>query len=247
MRDGHRFKSVVITGASSGIGAELAKYLARDGVVLCLFGRDKVRLLAVADICRQKGARVHTRQIDVTDRNGMADHLSELDDENPFDLIIANAGIGKSYEDPEFLRQTIDVNVIGVLNTIEPLMDRIKVRGHCQIGLMSSLSAFRAIGGPAGYAGSKAWVRLYGEALRARMAKYRVGVSIICPGFVDTPMVERAPKQFPAIDVAQAARQIIEGLDKDQGRIVFPTKFKLFIWLIAALPASLVDWFYIKK
>jgi short-subunit dehydrogenase len=247
MNGGHRFKSIVITGASSGIGAELAKQLACENVVLCLFGRNEARLRAVADDCRQKGAMVHIRLIDVTDRGAMADSLSELDDEHPFDLIIANAGIGKSYEDPEFLRQTIDVNVIGVLNTLEPLLDRIKQRGNCQIGLMSSLAAFRAIGGPAGYVGSKAWVRLYGEALRARMAKYHVGVSVICPGFVDTPMVETAPKQFPALDVEQAVRQIIVGLDNDKGRIVFPTKFKLYIWLISALPASLVDWFYIKK
>ena len=87
-------RSILITGASSGIGAALALAYAGPGVSLALGGRDAGRLEAVAAACRQRGAAVHAGIIDVADREAMARWIEEIDRAAPIDLVIANAGIG---------------------------------------------------------------------------------------------------------------------------------------------------------
>ena len=88
-----RYSSIVITGASSGIGEALALDYAAPGVALALNGRDGARLDAVAKACRAKGAEVQATPIDVTDREALAAWLQRFDDAHPVDLLIANAGI----------------------------------------------------------------------------------------------------------------------------------------------------------
>lgn len=241
------FKNIVITGASSGIGAEMAIQLADKNVRLCLIGRNEDRLSEVTEHCVDRGAIVTQHIIDVRDRDLMAKMLIQEDDEVPFDLIVASAGIGKRFEDAEYLRQTTEVNVMGVLNTIEPLLQRLIAREKGQIALLSSLAGFRTLGGPAGYTASKAWVRLYGEALRGQMVKHNVGVSVICPGFVDTPMVAKTPKKIPRTPVYDAAVKIIDGLENNTGRIVFPRKHALIIWFVSALPSKWAEHLFMKK
>src|SRR5512146_1421949 len=87
------FTSIVITGASSGIGEALARDYAAPGIALALNGRDGARLQAVAEACREKGATVDARQIDVTNRTALGDWLTTVDDAHPVDLLIANAGV----------------------------------------------------------------------------------------------------------------------------------------------------------
>lgn len=242
-----KFKNIVISGASSGIGAELAIQLAGRGVVLCLLGRDKERLREICEKCQAKGADASTRIVDVRDDKYMHELLLELDDQYCFDLIIASAGVGRQYEDTEFIRLTTEINVFGVLNMVEPLLPRLKERNYGQVAVLSSLAGFRTFGRPAGYSASKAWVRLYGEALRGQYAKYGVGVSVVCPGFVKTPMVQNAPKNMSVMPVEKAAGKIIHGLKRNKGRIIFPFHQAFFVWLIATLPTGWLERFFIKK
>ena len=121
------FSSIVITGASSGIGEALALDYARPGVALALTGRDAGRLEAVAAACRAKGATIVADTVDVVDRETFAAWLTAFDDAHPVDLVIANAGISidkdnSSLDDFSVIRRTLDVNVGGVLNTVEPLI-----------------------------------------------------------------------------------------------------------------------------
>ncbi|HBR69241.1 MAG TPA: short-chain dehydrogenase [Rhodospirillaceae bacterium] len=237
------FEHIAITGASSGIGAELARHYAAPGVTLSLVGRDRERLTEVAVFCENAGAAVHAALIDVTDREALAAFLLEQDREKPIDLLIANAGIsagtgGVLHGEPaDQVRKIFDVNLTGVLNTINPVLPEMVGRGRGQIALMSSLAGFRGWPGAPAYCASKAAVRVYGESLRGALGKTGVGVSVICPGFVESRMT--AVNDFPMpflMGAPQAAKIIARGLANDRGRISFPLRAAAFVWFISLLP-----------
>lgn len=222
-------KNILITGASSGIGAALALHYARDGVFLALSGRDEERLEEVGNACKARGAAVDMAVLDVGDRGHMEDWVHAADDEYPLDLVIANAGIsggtgGSMIGEPvEQARRIFDVNVMGVLNTIEPILPRMTQRGRGQVALMSSLASFRAMPGAPAYSASKAAVRLYGEALRISLEGSGVAVNVICPGFVESRIT--AANDFPMpfmMTGEKAAERIVRGLAKNQGLVAFP-------------------------
>ena len=215
---------VLITGASSGIGAALAREYAVPGVRLALFARHEGRARAVAEACRAKGALVACVLVDVTDPEAMADAVTLVDDAHPIDLVIANAGVsGASLGGADGVAGLFAINVMGVVHTVEPLIPRLAARGRGQIALMSSLASFVVRPGTEGYCASKAAVRVWGEGLRERLRPQGVGVSVICPGFVDTPLtrVNRFPMPM-LMDAAPAAKLIKERLARDPARIAFP-------------------------
>jgi len=237
---------ILITGASSGIGEALALAYAAAGVRLLLTGRDAARLAAVERACAARGAIVETATIDVTDRAALAALLTEADRRDPFDLVIANAGIAGmtegGFESEAQLRAITDVNVIGVINTLSPLLPTLMARRRGQIALVSSLAGFRGMAGAPAYCASKAWDRVYGESLRVELAAHGIGVSVICPGFVRSRMtaVNRFPMPF-LMDADRAARIIQRGLAANRGRIAFPWQMAAAVWLLNALPALVAD------
>jgi short-subunit dehydrogenase len=236
------FSSIVITGASSGIGEALALDYAAPGVALALTGRDASRLATVADACRAKGATVAADTVDVVDRERLAAWLTAFDDAHPVDLLIANAGISidkdnSSLDDFAVIRKTLDVNVGGVLNTVEPLMARLMERRKGQIAVVSSLAGFIGLPYSASYNASKAAVRVWGESIRYVMKKYDVGVSVICPGFVVSRMTAQAPFPMPFLMTsAQASKIIRRGLAANRARIAFPIGTKAAVWFGSVLP-----------
>ena len=238
--------AILITGASSGIGAALARAYARPGAFLALAGRDRRRLEAVAAACRDGGARVTSEIVDVTDRAAMARWVGATDDGHPLDLVIANAGVsagtGGQGEDAGQTHALFAVNVGGVLNTVLPIIPRMRARKQGQIAVMSSLAGFRGLPGAPAYSASKAAVKAYGEALRGWLAADGVRVSVICPGFVETPMTAGNPYPMPFLMQADRAAALIRrGLARDKARIAFP---RLLYWplrLLGALPPSITD------
>lgn len=242
----HEPLSILITGASSGLGEALARLYARPNTFLALVGRDPARLAHAADACRAAGAEVTSATLDVTDDAALAKWIADLDRTRRFDLVIANAGIsagtGGGGETPEQTRRITAVNVNGVLNTVTPLIAPMTGRGRGQIALMSSLASFRGFPGAPAYCASKAWVRVWGEALRAELAPAGVEVSVICPGFVDTRMTQTNRFHMPLLmTVERAARIIVRGLAVNRGRIAFPWRMYALVRIIAALPGSLMD------
>lgn len=241
------FQSIVITGASSGIGEALALDYARDGARLVLGGRDEERLQAVASACRSRGAEVEARTIDVADRERMATWLREQDAAKPIDLVLANAGIsiekGKGQGVDEALtRRTFAVNVEGTFNTVFPLLAAMRARRNGQIGLVASLAGFIGLPRAAAYNASKSAVRVWGESIRHQLHADNVGVSVICPGFVESRITVENDFPMPFMMTAARASSIIRhGLANDRARIAFPLGTKAAVWFGATLPGNATD------
>ncbi|MGI9485179.1 MAG: SDR family NAD(P)-dependent oxidoreductase [Geminicoccaceae bacterium] len=236
-------KTVLITGASSGIGKALALNYAAAGRRLFLQGRNVGRLNEVASVCTEAGADVHTKMLDVTDRAAMAAWIEAADRRSCLDLVIANAGVsGRSSNDPDPVRTMFRVNVEGVLNTVEPVLPALLGRGCGHIALVSSLAGFRGMPTAPGYTASKAAVRTYGEGLRGKLMGQGIAVSVICPGFVKTSMTDANPFPMPLMMTPERAASIIRrGLDRRAARIAFPFRLYLAMRLVAALPPAWVD------
>ena len=239
-------RSILITGASSGIGAALARAYAAPGVTLHLGGRKRARLDQVAEACRAAGAQVESQVADTRDQAAMAAWIAAADEAAPLDLVIANAGVsagtGSAGESGAQARRIFAVNLEGVANTILPAIDRMTPRGRGQLAVMSSLAGFRGYPGAPAYCASKAAVKVWGEALRGSLAPAGLEVSVICPGFVESRMTARNPFPMPFLmDAERAAKRIQRGLARNEARISFPWPLATAVWLIAALPPVLTD------
>lgn len=235
--------TIFITGASSGIGQAMALSYANSNTTLLLMGRNTTRLKDIKALCTAKGAVVKTASIDVTDTIKMKKQIIKWNSENPIDLAVANAGIGfKGVETTENLMKVLDINLNGVLNTIEPLIPLMQLRKSGQIAVMSSLAAFRGMPDARAYSASKAAVRFYGEALRPVLALDNIGVSVICPGFIETPLTDVNKFKMPLImKPEKAADKIIRGLNKNKARIAFPLPTYIMTRCMEILPKFMSD------
>jgi len=251
--DESRPRSIVITGASSGIGRSLALQYAAPGVVLGLTGRDAGRLEQVAIECRARGAEVMIGIIDVRDRAGIAAWLESFDRYRPVDLIVANAGVlvrmpGGEIEPAGEAYDLMQTNVLGVLNTVQPVIPWMKERHRGQLALVASVAAFTPLPHSPSYSASKAAVLNYGLSLRALLAVHGIRVSVVCCGFVETPMIAdiKDPKPFNMVP-EKAAERIRRGLEQDRAVIMFPLFFALLSRLDGLLPDRLRRYFYARS
>lgn len=239
-------KNILITGANSGLGAAIAIEYAKTGNTLYLQGRNGERLEEIANQCRALGATVYPRIIDVTDVNSMQNWIEQADAQNPLDLVIANAGIsagmGGDGESSEQVQRIFATNIDGVTNTVQPIIPLMLARKSGQIAIMSSLAGIRALPSAPAYSASKACVRYYGESLRGALLRYGVCVSVICPGYIKTPMTAVNNFPMPFIITAQkAARKIAKGLACGRGRIAFPLILYIPLWWISCLSPIITD------
>lgn len=245
-------KIIIITGASSGIGAALALHYAAPGVTLGLSGRDAARLESVALACHSRGAFVEPRVVDVTNADGMDAWIQGFHDRHGgLDLVVANAGVSGGTggnptmsEDTEQVRTLFAVNVDGVINTVHPALALMEHNRRGQIAIMASLAGFNPWPGAPAYGATKAAVRMYGEALAAAVRPKGVVVSVVCPGFVQSRMT--AVNDFPMplmMDADRAAIIIARELARGRVRIVFPLPIYWLVRFLGALPPAFVGRF----
>jgi len=238
--------SVVITGASSGIGEALALRYAREGARLGLLGRNKERLAAVGRACRALGAEVEVVVIDVLARSEMAGWLQDFDRRGAVDILIANAGIlsgvepGRRLEDAAASRHLIETNILGVLNTVHPLLPMMLERRSGHAVIISSVAGFLPLPSMPSYSASKSAVLSYGLALRAGLRSQGVRVSVACPGYVSGPMTDQIRGGTPfLLSMEQAADRIHRGIARNQAVIAFPRLFALFLRLLGCMPDAI--------
>ncbi|MCE9507477.1 MAG: SDR family NAD(P)-dependent oxidoreductase [Alphaproteobacteria bacterium] len=232
-------KTILITGASSGIGKALAILYAAPNVTLLLTGRNAERLRETETLCRQKGAAVVTDSTCVTEGAAFAKKILEWDDRHPIDLVIANAGISGGGN----LDEIMDINLNGTFNTVNPLIPRMTARGCGHIVLMSSMAGFRGLPSAPAYSVSKVAVRAYGDALRPLLKKDGIAVSTIFPGFVKTPLTDVNTFPMPFLMEADEAAKIIKrGIDAKKTSIAFPWQMHVLCWLLGVMPRAIGDW-----
>jgi len=235
----------LITGASSGLGRAIALAYAAPQTRLLLTGRNEKRLAEVKKLCEKKEAEVVTQKIDVCDQQAMHDWIVQQDQISPIELVIANAGVSTQgqKETAASLKKMVDVNVHGVINTVVPLIEPMEKRGRGQIALISSLASFKGYAGRGMYGGTKAAVRLYGEGLRDQLADKGVQVSVVCPGFIVTPMTATNTFYMPFLLQPERAAVIVkEGLAKNKSRIAFPLPLYLIAWAMGMVSPKISEW-----
>lgn len=239
MQDSNIPKNIVITGASSGIGKELAiKYSALGAQHILLFGRNKERLEQTKKLL---SCDATIAICSVTEQEKMEKHLQNFDQKFPVDLIIANAGISAGTstggESIQQIKEIFSTNIDGVVNSIYPLIDGFKKRKQGQIAIISSLSAFRGMPSAPAYSAAKACVKNLGEALSGSLKKDGIFVTTICPGFIKTPLTDVNKFEMPFLmNVGPAADKIIKAIGKKKIRYSFPTPMLFIVWLLAAMP-----------
>ncbi|HTR17690.1 MAG TPA: SDR family NAD(P)-dependent oxidoreductase [Acetobacteraceae bacterium] len=240
-------RSVLITGASSGIGRALALAYAAPGTVLHLGGRDAARLAESEAACRARGATVRSACIDVTDRAATQAWIAAA---GRLDIAIANAGISAGTgqagpEESEQVRAIFATNLDGMLNTALPALAAMRrqppgadgVRGR--LAVVASIAGFLPAPGAPAYCASKAAADLWAVGTATTARREGVRVTSVCPGYIRTPMTARNRFPMPGLmDADRAAALIVRGIAAGRERVVFPWWLALLARFGGALPPA---------
>lgn len=228
-------KTVLISGASSGIGEALAINFATRGWRVFAGGRNLERL----EILCQKNTNINALVCDVVEQSQVMDIAETLP---ALDMLILNAGNCEYINDPvhfdsALFKRVIDTNLISVGYCLEHWLP--KVKKHGQLAFTSSSASFLPLSRAEAYGASKAALTYLAKTLSIDLAPHSIDVSVINPGFVKTPLTDKNDFDMPGmVNVEQAANAIIKGLDKRKHTINFPTTFTVILSLIASLPFS---------
>ncbi len=237
---------VLITGAASGIGRQLALTLAAEGAHIAALDRQGPGLEALA--ADLKGKPVATAVADVTDPAAVRDATARLEAQlGPTDLLIASAGIGIETSATDFraedMAAVINVNLLGVVNGIAAVLPGMRERRRGHLTALSSLASYRGLPRMAGYCASKAGVNAVLDALRVELRPFNIATTTICPGWIRTPMT--APLDLPVsdmMDVAEAARRIVAALRARRAFVAFPAHNVRQVRLLRYLTRAIADW-----
>ena len=234
----------IVVGASSGIGAAMVKELASQGYRVAALARRESLLKELCDeVNGQTGnGRVFYRVHNVTDYDEIpATFQSVIRDLGGLDLIVYATGIQPAVMLDEYNfakdKAMIEVNLLGAIAWLDETAVRFQREGKGQIVAISSVAGDRGrIGSPV-YNTSKAGLNTYLEALRNRLTRHGITVTTIKPGFVDTVLLENAPKTFWVISPEQAAASIYQAIRKHKQTVYVPARWRWVMLIIRNIPS----------
>ena len=232
-------RTVLVTGAARGIGAEVARQAAARGARVALVGLEPDRLRDVCGTLPGTGHCWHTA--DVTEQAALDDAVRQVvADTGGVDVVVANAGVANigtiNGGDTESLVRTINVNLIGVVRTVGATIPYVRQRRGYYL-LLSSAAAFTALPGMAAYAASKAGVEQFGNVLRLETAGLGVAVGTAHPIWIDTDLVRDIQHDLPSfrealarlpwplgttVSVQRCAGAIVRGIERRRRRVYVP-------------------------
>ncbi|WP_434056002.1 MAG: SDR family NAD(P)-dependent oxidoreductase [Roseibium sp.] len=235
--------NILITGASSGIGRALAIRFAEPGVSLYLCARNLSALQNTSDACRNEGANVEIAQVDVRQNEAVKAWIDQIAEKTRIDLVIANAGVlgshgeERCFEDTETAQLQIATNLGGSVNVVTSVVPHMQKQKGGQIALISSLSSLQPIADMPAYAASKAGLNAYGEAISFFLHADGIDVSVICPGFIKSPMAEKYASWRPLEMTAdKAAARIKRAIARKRAFYAFPLALYAVILLGRLVP-----------
>lgn len=237
-----KYRTALITGASSGIGRSLARRLARDGVQVVLCARRTAQLDEVAAEITHAGGRAKVLTLDVSDPTRTVEAVRAADDElGGLDLVVANAGLGRVFPPEktewEALAPVLALNFTGAIATLTAVLPRMVARDRGHLVAVSSLAAYTPMPRGAAYCSGKAGLSMFMNALRLDLVGSGVGVTTVHPGFVRTEMNARNTQPMPLVMEADAAADlIVERLRSSPATIDFPLPMAGFAKVMAVLP-----------
>ena len=233
--------SAWIVGASTGIGKDLALQLAASGVTTAISARTEKTLADTAAL----NEKLHAFTADVADRNSVQKAYDAIvARQGTLDLVVLNAAIWDpmSVDDYGAARAitSMNVNYGGVCNALEVILPAMKQKRAGHIAIVASVAGYRGLSRALAYAPTKAALINLSEALNLELGPYNVKVSVINPGFVDTPMTARNDFAMPFIVSSEvAARKIVDGLVRGRFEIAFPWQLVTILKLARILPYRL--------
>ena len=239
--------NILITGASSGIGAALAREYARRGYGLALLARRADVLESMRPELERLGAtRVTVRALDVRNADAIAPALEECATElGRLDIIVANAGVAHSFRvgegQTEMLRETVEVDLSGACLTVDAAIALFSRQGGGQVVAITSVARYRGLPGLAIYSACKEGLHRYLQAVRMECCDRNITVTELCPGYIDTPMNSDIASRPFLIDTATAARQMADMIGNRVAYATVPRwPWTLLGRLMQILPASLL-------
>ncbi|HUF05100.1 MAG TPA: SDR family NAD(P)-dependent oxidoreductase [Aridibacter sp.] len=243
-------KTVFLTGASSGIGAEMAVQMARKGAIPGLLARRESELEKVAESVRSAGGEARVFSADVTDAGAVRAAADEFRYEyGRIDILIANAGIGGNNRetqmvDPEAVAKVININLLGSVNSVAAVLPEMLEKGSGHLVAVSSLAGYRGLPKSAAYSGSKAGMNAFFEGLRVDFGPRGIDVSVIAPGFIKTPLTSGRKTKLPfLLETEDGAARIVRAIEKKKKFHAFPWQLATIVRLASFLPPSLYDRF----
>lgn len=241
----------MITGASSGIGHGLAADLSRRGAHLGLVARRSELLEKM--VSEGKDSRTVSVVADVRDVAAMKEAVERLGRElGPVDVLIANAGIGTTTRapeiDPEAVANVISTNILGAVNCIAAVAPQMVERRCGQLVAISSLAAYRGLPSSAAYCASKAALSAFMESVRLDLEGTGVGVTIIHPGFIKTPLTAGRQANMPFLmELDDAVQKIVKAIEKNKKSYAFPWQLASIVRLGMVMPNFLYDWIAVRN
>lgn len=243
--------NIWITGASSGIGAEVARLYAKAGHTVFASARNADQLQSMAEASKAYKGSIVAAPLDVTDNDTVLAAFEQISNhDSPLDLVILNAGYYEPIELTELnlahFEKTYDVNLVGVVRCLLPSLSYFTKRKAGHIAIVSSVSGFRGLPKAAAYGSSKAALINMAESLKPECNAHSIQLSLINPGFVKSKLTDQNEFEMPFImETSDAAERIVKGLESSSFELTFPKRFTYWLKLLRILPYSV--YFFVTK